>query len=305
MAQTATRHQCAQKQATPMLYFCPLEAEALGLNEAIVVARLRFWLSRTKHIFGGRPWVYNTYLEWQRQFPFWSVFTVKAVFRRLEQLGVLESTQHFNTSRWYKRKWYTLDEDVLAEMLGTDVVSGVGPTLVPNGAEPEAAELAEPQAIAMGTEATIEEQPSLPLDGIASDPIEGIDSVSSLSKRSTEKSSQSACAREPDEEARARTLQTPEPVVTGSHHGVEESELLGYTSPVATSAWKVAAWGDVDAAFGLIPEEEKHMWLDRAKEALREQGTPWLETCIPALWALAVKLWGLGIPVYAEPVANG
>jgi len=30
------------------LYFCPLEAEAIGLNEAIVVARLRFWLGRSQ-----------------------------------------------------------------------------------------------------------------------------------------------------------------------------------------------------------------------------------------------------------------
>ncbi|ETX03638.1 MAG: hypothetical protein ETSY1_46605 (plasmid) [Candidatus Entotheonella factor] len=195
MAQNAKQHQCVQSPDNPTLYFSPHEAEAIGLSEAIVIARLRFWLGRTKHIFGGRPWVYNTYSEWQRQFPFWSVFTVKAIFRRLEQLGVLESTQRFNANRWYKRKWYTLHEDVLAEMLGTDVVPGVGPTLVPNGAEPETIELAEPQAVAMSAEATIDEQPTLPLEGIATDSIEGTESAPSLSRRSTKRSPQSARAR--------------------------------------------------------------------------------------------------------------
>ncbi len=64
MPQTATHHQCAHSPAAPTLHFCPLEAEAIGLSEAIVIARLRFWLSRSKHICGGRPWVYNTYSAW-------------------------------------------------------------------------------------------------------------------------------------------------------------------------------------------------------------------------------------------------
>lgn len=59
MAQVSPKHDpkrpsCAQKPTKPALYFCPQEAEALGLNEAIVIARLRFWLSRSKHVFGGK-----------------------------------------------------------------------------------------------------------------------------------------------------------------------------------------------------------------------------------------------------------
>lgn len=124
MAQTAQPYQCAHSPAAPTLHFCPLEAAAIGLKEAIVIVRLRFWLSRSKHIFGGRTWVYNTYPEWQQQFPFWSVFTVKNLFRRLEQLGVIESTQRFNTNRWNRRKWYTLNAEALAELVGSGGVGG-------------------------------------------------------------------------------------------------------------------------------------------------------------------------------------
>ena len=133
MPQTAQQHQCAQSPASPTLYFCPLEAETIGLNEAIVIARLRFWLNRSQHIHDGQAWVYNTYPDWQKQFPFWSVFTVKSTFRRLEHLGILESTQRLNRSRWNKTKWYTLNTAVLAELTGRTAVSGRFITLFPFG----------------------------------------------------------------------------------------------------------------------------------------------------------------------------
>ncbi|PON13043.1 hypothetical protein C2W62_36425 [Candidatus Entotheonella serta] len=156
MPQTAQHHQCAQKPSpAPTLYFCPLEAAAIGLLEAIVVARLRFWLGRSKHIFGGTPWVYNTYAEWQRQFPFWSVFTVKNLFRRLERLGVIESTQRFNTNRWNRRKWYTLNAEALAELVGSGGV--------PNAVEP-VTEAAASEAVGMDAAAPMDGQPAAAID---------------------------------------------------------------------------------------------------------------------------------------------
>ena len=189
MAQSAQPYQCAQSLGVPKLHFCPLEAEAIGLNEAVVVERLRFWLSRSKHFHEGKPWVYNTYPDWQRQFPFWSVFTVKSIFRRLEKLGVLESTQRFNRSRWNRTKWYTLNDDALAELLGQDA----------------AAEAAEPAA-AMGAAVAMERQPAAAIDGTAAAAIDGADFVPCLAVRSTERNPQSAGAREPNGEARALPL---------------------------------------------------------------------------------------------------
>lgn len=119
MAQTATHHQCAHSPGTPTtMHFCPAVAAAIGLKESIIVERLRFWLGRSKHIFGGRPWVYNTYTEWQGQFPFWAVDTVKKLFQKLEHLGVIEGTQRFNFNRWNRTKWYTLNAEALAALTG-------------------------------------------------------------------------------------------------------------------------------------------------------------------------------------------
>ncbi|ETX03706.1 MAG: hypothetical protein ETSY1_46395 (plasmid) [Candidatus Entotheonella factor] len=270
MPQTVQHHQCAQKQAAPALYFCPLEAEAIGLNEAIVVARLRFWLSRTKHIFGGRPWVYNTYPEWQRQFPFWSVFTVKAIFRRLERLGVLESTQRFNANRWYRRKWYTLNAEALAELVGCAVV--------PNAAEPAVAEAAAGETTAMGATAmeaaapiegeqvcAIEGIDQAPIEGIEQAPIEGIDFVLCLeSGRSPDRSSKRACASEPDEEARSHP---PDP-----KSGKE-------------------AVNELDVAYETIPEGERQTWYERADRTLEAAGMPEWMRITPTVKEMALRLW--------------
>ncbi|PON12428.1 hypothetical protein C2W62_39655 [Candidatus Entotheonella serta] len=61
---------------------------------------------------------------------------------------------------------------------------------------------------------------------------------------------------------------------------------LEAAAPPAAAA---TGWDDVDVAFELIPEVERPSWLKRAREALREQGTPWLESCVPVLRSLAVQ----------------
>ncbi len=100
MAHSATRHQCAHSPAPAPMRFCPAVAAALGVSEAIVIDQLRFWLARSKHVFDGLTWVYNTYTEWQKQFPFWSVRTFQETFRRLERAEILLSTNRYNKSRY-------------------------------------------------------------------------------------------------------------------------------------------------------------------------------------------------------------
>jgi hypothetical protein len=241
-----------------MLYFCPLEAEAIGLNEAIVVARIRFWLGRSKHIFGGRPWVYNTYPEWQKQFPFWSVFTVKNIFRRLEELGVLESTQRFNTNRWNKTKWYTLNEDVLAELMGH--------TSAAEAVEPVVADTAETEVVAMDTEVLMDGQQTTAIDGIGTASIDRIDIVPSLTERSPDINTKSACAREPEGGARPHALENHKPA----------------EPPVVN---------DLDVAYAEIPEAERDTWYKRADRALAAAGMPEWMRITPTVKAAAVRMW--------------
>jgi len=59
------------------LIILPKLAVLVGLNEAIVLQQLNYWLQKSAHIFDGRRWIYNTYEQWQEQFPFWSISTIR------------------------------------------------------------------------------------------------------------------------------------------------------------------------------------------------------------------------------------
>lgn len=66
-------------------------AEAVGLNEAIVLQQLHYWLTDTRSgvEHDGRRWVFNTLDSWQEQFPFWSTDTIKRAFTSLRKAGLI------------------------------------------------------------------------------------------------------------------------------------------------------------------------------------------------------------------------
>ena len=90
----------------------PTLAEKIGLNEAIVLQQVHFWLTVSDKEKDGKRWVYNTYEDWQRQFPFWSRSTIIRIFNRLEDAGYVESA-NYNTLSIDRTKWYTINYDLL------------------------------------------------------------------------------------------------------------------------------------------------------------------------------------------------
>ena len=98
----------------PPLVILPSLAVKIGLPEAIVLQQVHYWLLSTKethrenHYFEERWWVYNTYEEWQRTFPFWSERTIQRIILNLEELGLLLSVQP-QKHRLDRRKWYSID----------------------------------------------------------------------------------------------------------------------------------------------------------------------------------------------------
>jgi len=71
------------------LVILPSLAVNIGLNEAIFIQQLHYWLNRTNKIIDNKKWVYKTIQEWQKEFPFWSEATIKRVIAKLKNLGVL------------------------------------------------------------------------------------------------------------------------------------------------------------------------------------------------------------------------
>lgn len=92
----------------PPLLVSPTLAMHVGLNEAIVLQQVHYWLTlrANKTVFGGRRWVWNTYEQWRKQFPFWSEATIRRIIWRLEEIGLLISGSRRG---FQKIKHYTID----------------------------------------------------------------------------------------------------------------------------------------------------------------------------------------------------
>lgn len=103
------------------LTFSPTIASVLGLNAAIVLQQLHYWLCKNQqsmtNIRYGKVWCYDTYEKWrERSFPFWSADTIKRTFLSLEKRGIVISKQYGKYER-NRVKWYTIDYPVLDDIL--------------------------------------------------------------------------------------------------------------------------------------------------------------------------------------------
>lgn len=94
------------------LTFQPSLAVAIGLNEAIVLQQVHYWLANSKnkgYEQDGYKWVYNTYAEWKEtNFPFWSENTIQRTFANLEEAGLVVSIQPMK-SKYDRTKYYRID----------------------------------------------------------------------------------------------------------------------------------------------------------------------------------------------------
>jgi hypothetical protein len=181
---------------------------------------------------------------------------------------VLESTQRFNTNRWNKTKWYTLNENVLAELMG-QAVAGEMP-------KPVVAAAAETEVVSMGAEVAMDRQQTTAIEGTDTAPIDGVNAAPCLTERSPDINTKSACAREPEGGAHTHALEDYKPAAP---RGVN----------------------DLDAAYAEIPVAERDAWYERADRALEAAGMPDWMRIAPTVKEAALRLWvGTTIPGVAE-----
>ena len=105
------------------LQVIPSLAKAIGLNEAIFLQQLHYFLRISKNHAEGRSWVYNTIKDWQVEFSFWSLKTVQRTIENLELSGLVLSTDKFNKMKMDKTKWYSIDYEKLSEIAGENANS--------------------------------------------------------------------------------------------------------------------------------------------------------------------------------------
>lgn len=92
-------------------------AELVGLEESIFLQQLHYRLVRTKHWIDGRPWVYNSYAEWEIEHPYWSHDQIQRIVTRLRKRGLVE-TRTLDRNPLQRRNWYTILYDNLAAQGG-------------------------------------------------------------------------------------------------------------------------------------------------------------------------------------------
>ena len=89
----------------PPLMILPTLACALGLNEAIFLQQLHYWLLKSSTYFDNRKWVYKSLKEWEDEFPFWSKSTLKRTINSLKKRKILL------VKRIYPNIFYSIDEE--------------------------------------------------------------------------------------------------------------------------------------------------------------------------------------------------
>ena len=107
-------------QTKDILIFQKSLAISIGLNESIVVQQIDYWIKNNeknkRNFKDGYYWTYNSFEKWHEEFPFWSVITIKRIFTRLEELGILISA-NYNKTTFDRTKWYRIDYNVLNTIL--------------------------------------------------------------------------------------------------------------------------------------------------------------------------------------------
>lgn len=115
------------------LMVLPTLAARIGLNEAIFVQQVHYWLQASKLERDGRCWTYNTVKQWNEQFPFWSERTIKYIVQSLKASGILLVAQY--GSAFDKTNYYSIDYEILDAVGSESEQKEMGQSLPHDGAK--------------------------------------------------------------------------------------------------------------------------------------------------------------------------
>lgn len=100
----------------PPLQVLPTLARSLDVNKAIILQQIQYWIATSGHEINGERWVYNSYSEWSRQFPWLSSRAIRWHIKGLEETGLLISGE-FNKDPRDNTKWYRIDYEKLNQLV--------------------------------------------------------------------------------------------------------------------------------------------------------------------------------------------
>ncbi|MGE1197390.1 hypothetical protein ACQJ18_22090 [Priestia megaterium] len=101
------------------LIVLPALAVKVGVNGALFLQQLHYWLEKSVNMQDGYTWVYNTNQQWLQQFPFWSLSTIQRIISKLEKEGLIVKGK-YNRSKFNNTVWYRIDYKKLEELMPSD-----------------------------------------------------------------------------------------------------------------------------------------------------------------------------------------
>ena len=88
------------------LMVVPTLAARIGLEESVFIQQIHYLTLHSRNVKGGKRWVYNTYADWLKIFPFLkNEQKVQRVVTKLEQIGLLITQKDpipMNRRKWYR-----------------------------------------------------------------------------------------------------------------------------------------------------------------------------------------------------------
>ncbi|MGQ4637299.1 hypothetical protein ACUIJ0_01000 [Acinetobacter junii] len=91
----------------------PSLAMAIGLNEAIFLQQLHYWIGASRFVRDGKKWVYNTYSDWLLQLKYMSLPTLKRTIKSLKDQKLVR-VERFEKLRSNQVNFYSIDYETLA-----------------------------------------------------------------------------------------------------------------------------------------------------------------------------------------------
>lgn len=100
----------------PPLQVLPTLAVKVGLNGALFLQQLHYWILRSNNVRENTVWVYKSLDEWiEEDFPFMSRSTLKRTISDLKKADLI-ITKTFNKMKIDKTNWYTINYKKLESM---------------------------------------------------------------------------------------------------------------------------------------------------------------------------------------------
>ncbi|WP_227521994.1 hypothetical protein [Bacillus solitudinis] len=103
------------------LLVLPSLATKIGLNQAIILQQSHYWLQKSQKKHDNKLWFYKTHDDWCAELPFWSKSTIRRTISELERDKLL-ITDNFNSKKYDKTKWYTINYPYLKKLMSSPCV---------------------------------------------------------------------------------------------------------------------------------------------------------------------------------------